>query len=122
MKKLKLKKGTSLYHGTRYQNDQKQWWGIGKFPNKEGEDGGVSFTLDADATPKVKNANVILEYTLTRNVDAIECKSKGEFYQILKNDATSVCYTRHEQEVVIALAHLDHYLEFSEWWYGWGSM
>jgi hypothetical protein len=114
----KLAKGTILYHGTRWQPSEPKWWGIGKFPNKVGEDGGVSFTLDCDATPKVKNAQVILEYELLMDIDAIDCKSKAEFYDILRSNNAAVCYTKKEEEVVISLDYLSTYLQFGTDWSG----
>jgi hypothetical protein len=118
MPKKLLKKGTPLYHGTRWVATTPKWWGIGKFPNKVGEDGGVSFTLDCDATPKVKNAQMILEYELLQDVEAIECDTKAQFYDILRSNGAAVCYTKQEQEVVIGLDYLPVYLQFSEEWMG----
>jgi hypothetical protein len=115
----KLEKGTSLYHGTRWQKGATKWWrdSSSPFPNKEGEDGGISFTLDPDATAKVKNANVILEYSLAKDVEARQCSSKGEFYKILQNDSLAVVYTEKEQEVVMTLQALPMYLDkfVTEW-------
>jgi|SRR5580658_4954260 hypothetical protein len=117
-----LKKGTSLYHGTRWQTGSLEWWTNAEspFPNKVGEDGGISFTLDPDATPKVKNANMILEYTLAKDIAARECGSKGEFHAILQNDHLAVVYTKKEEEVVIHPDALGHYLEKQvDAWPGW---
>jgi hypothetical protein len=110
---IRLAKGTSLFHGTRYEKGGPKWWegDDSPYPNRAGEDGGVSFTRDVDASPKTKNANVLLEYTLAWDLDAIHCASKGEFYKIFQNDSSAVCFTDHEQEVSFPPGAIEDWME-----------
>ena len=114
-----LDSGTYLYHGTRWREGTPKWWGAGKYPNKEGEDGGISFTLRPEATPKVKNADVILVYQLTKQIPLLMCPTKGDFYKQLRRG--SACYTPTEQEVVFQLADLASHLRFVQDYPGEGS-
>ena len=103
----KIAKDADLYHGTRWKEGDPQWWLTGDgFPDKVGEDGGISFTLDKDASPKIKNAQVILFYK------AIECAKKGDFYKTLQANPDKVCYTKAEEEVVIGIKYLKTYIKY----------
>jgi hypothetical protein len=106
-----LPKGTRLYHGTRWHEGEKEWWKT-SFPGHEGEDGGISFTLDPKSTPKVKNAQIIIEYKLKQNTNVIYCKGKGDFKKILTGNPDSVCYTNAEREISIAPNKVATYLEY----------
>ena len=73
---------------------------------RDDEDGGVSFTLDPGSTPKVKNANVIIRYRLTQDVNAKHCSSKAQFHSELQSNGELACYAKAEQEVKITTARL----------------
>lgn len=109
-----LSAGTTLYHGTRWRPGDVRWWeGSSPFPNQEGEDGGVSFTLHPDASPKTRNADVVLGYQLEWDVNAFHCSSKGEFYPLLKSNPENVCYASAEEEVVFSLEYVAEWLRFA---------
>lgn len=94
--------GTSVYHGTQRREGEKEWWlGENPYPNKEGEDGGVSFTLNPNASPKTRKATVLLEYTVEWNIQAFHCERKGDFYDIFRENPEAICYTLAEEELVI---------------------
>ncbi len=105
-----LPSGTPLFHGTRWSGGPK-WWESG-LPNKQGEDGGISFALNPNATPKIKNAQYILEYKLRRDVRVTGCPSKGDFHAILSRNRQAVCYTPHETELVFHPSNLANCVEF----------
>lgn len=106
-----LKKGTPLFHGTRWVKNTQKWW-ENSMPNKTGEDGGISFALDPNQTPKIRNAQIILEYRLKKDVTVTGCRSKGDFYEILSQDSQAVCYAVHETELVIHPSNLSKCIEF----------
>jgi hypothetical protein len=109
---LRLPRGTSLFHGTRWQEGEQEWWRTSTPGRKNDEDGGVSYTLVPETSPKVRNAHVILEYKLTRDVDVTVCKSKADFGRNLKSQ-DDVCYTPAEQEVKIRVQDGSRLLTFS---------
>jgi hypothetical protein len=112
--RLRLAQGTCLYHGTRWQEGEDEWWRrSGATPGRrDDEDGGVSFTLDPGSTPKVRNANVIIRYRLTRDVDAKHCSSKAQFHSELQSNGELACYAKAEQEVKIRTASLPGLVAF----------
>lgn len=111
-KQKNFPEGTSFFHGTRWASGNPRWWESGSpFPNKEGEDGGISFTSDPDASPKTKNANVLLEYKLLWELDATYCASKGDFYSLVQKG--NVCCTDAEKEIVFPASSVADWLEFA---------
>lgn|GEM_PF-5739732 len=114
--RLQLATGTYLYHGTRWQEGDNEWWTVsGATPGlRDDEDGGVSFTLDPRSTPKVRNASVIIRYQLTQSVNARHCRNKSEFQDELHRNRELVCYATTEQEIKIkkgSLARLIQYVD-----------
>ncbi len=120
--RLQLATGTYLYHGTRWQKGENEWWtASGAVPGlKDDEDGGVSFTLDPKSTPKVKNATFILRYQLTRSVSAKHCRSKAEFQSELHRNRELVCYATTEQEIKIKKVDLARLIQYVDDFEGLG--
>lgn len=107
-----LEKGTIIYHGTRWKQGQEKWWKTG-FPNKEGEDGGISFCLDDSSSPKITNAEVLIQYKLIKDLSYLVCKSKAEFYNVFsKQPQTIACWTKTENELAIRLVVQGAYLQY----------
>lgn len=104
-------KGTQLFHGTK---GDKQWWLEDPFPNKEGEDGGLSFTLDPNASPKTRNATMLLVYAFNEDVKAEVHDTKGSFRKSLQADSSAVCHTAAEAEVVMSRDAAEFFLDFVE--------
>ncbi len=76
-----IAKGEHVFHGTRWTAGEEKWWATpDNFPNKVGADGGVSFALDARASPKTRQPGIVpLDYEVTQEIRAVHCASKGEF-------------------------------------------
>jgi hypothetical protein len=110
-KGFRLTKGTPLFHGTRWSTGNPKWWETST-PDKTGEDGGISFALDPAETPKIKNAQIILEYKLRKDIQVTGCPNKGAFHSILTKDNKAVCYTTKETEIVFHPNNLDSCVEF----------
>jgi hypothetical protein len=107
-----LKRGTRLYHGTIWREGDLIWWGSGKYPNKQGEDGGVSFTLNKNSSSKTRNAGIIIEYSLKDDTCVIHCEHKSKFSSILRLIPEAICYTKSEEEVVIGVNYQSEYLQY----------
>ena len=105
--------GTRLYHGTR-KGGYAWWKGGHPFPNHDGEDGGVSFTLDYLSTPKTRAdpSIIILVYEAATTLQVEHCSSKGLFYSKLQQNSEGVFYADHEQEVVMKAVNAPRYLRF----------
>jgi hypothetical protein len=110
---LLVAKDTFLWHGARAEDGSERPWYASPdaFPNKIGEDGGTSFTLDYGATPKTRNAHIILQYKARHDFRALICASKGDFHHLLTS-GTAICYTRVEEEVVFAQGQAQVNLKF----------
>jgi hypothetical protein len=107
-----LPRGTYLYHGTPWKKGDKQWWGKGQYPKNEGEDGGISYTLDPSATPKIRFKNCpVLVYRTTGVVPLTACPSKSQFLAQFGQRAAA-CYTPTEREVSFRKATMPGYLEY----------
>lgn len=111
---MRIKMATTVYHGTR--GELKWWEGSEPFPNRDDEDGGVSFTLDVEASPKTKNASWILDYEFIKDVEAIECRGKHEFYNNFRHDERAVQYAEAEKEIKIASRNCVNVLRFVDAW------
>jgi len=107
-----LKAGTYLFHGTRWKSGQDKWW-LKSIPNSiDKDDGGVCFTRDPSSTPKVRNADIIIQYVLNRTVKVVICRQKGEFKAILEKDPNAVVYAPAEQEVRFNLPYAQSVLKY----------
>ena len=107
-----LVKGTVIYHGTRWREGQIKWWEKG-FPNKEGEDGGVSYSLDDRSSPKIRMAQVVIQYKLIKDLDYLVCNSKADFYPTFSNNPEILaCWTRVENELSMRLMVQGVYLKY----------
>jgi hypothetical protein len=113
-----LPSGTRLYHGTRWRKGEPKWW-KNDIPNREDkDDGGVAFTRDPSSTPKVRNAQIIIQYVLKQNVNVILCRTKGEFRAILLANPDAVVYAPAEQEVRFNIAYARRVLKYQSEYQG----
>ena len=107
---ISIPKDTALFHGTK--SDTKWWETSNPYPNKDGEDGGVSFALDPDATSKIRTAEWVLCYKAKIDFIATKHASKSTFYSYLNAHKTECCYTTTETELVMKAAQCSTYLTF----------
>lgn len=99
-----MSKNSVIYHGTKWEPSEPKWWRgtSNPYPNKVGEDGGISYSLDKYSSPKLRNAKVVVEYELTKDLPYIECSHKCEFRRVLNDNPTVLAvWTKHENELVI---------------------
>lgn len=114
-----IKKGSLVYHGTRWQQGQEKWW-VNDFPRVEDkDDGGICYCLDNKSSPKIKIAQVLITFEVIHDIRAKICKNKGQFQHALRdNDAA---WTHAENELRINLDRQHLYLKYktdstSGWW------
>lgn len=107
-----LERGRLIYHGTRWHDPQEKWWRrANNFPDRIGEDGGISYSLDLESSSKIRRAQVVITYRVTQDLDYVECRNKGEFFDKLKEGHNAV-WTEAENELVIKVNQQVRYLEF----------